>query len=316
MNYFELYPGDYLRDTGHLSMAQHGAFLLLMAAYYGSEKPFPRENDAIYRITKAINSAEKRAAISVADEFFPVGADGLRHNARADEEIAKAQERMDTQPTDRKLSQAERAKRYRDRRAAMFQLLRENGIVLDFNAKAEDLEAAVMGLASRKPSHEASHERDDVPRDVTASRPQTPDPSKSITPEISLADERTLSPGEACAAMRRGGQALQGMNSSHAVLLEALRLGATAQQFEDTAREGASSGKSFGWVVATVKGRLTDAKQPGANHVPAPRESLVQRAARKAIDEERARQALGQDDDGPLVPDDGHVRSSLEHDVR
>ena len=41
MNYFEFYVGDYARDTRHCSLAEHGAFLMLLSAYYATEKPLP-----------------------------------------------------------------------------------------------------------------------------------------------------------------------------------------------------------------------------------------------------------------------------------
>lgn len=190
MNYFEFYPGDYLRDTTRLTLAEHGAYLRLLMAYYSDEQPLPAENDALFRIVSAQNTAEKQAVLKVADLFFPVTRDGVRHNARADAEIAKAQGRMDASPSGRKATQAERAKRYRERRSAMFALLREHGITMDFNVKAEELEAAVMKLAGKGNRHVDRHaERDenrdecdgvtrDMHRDVTASRPQTPDPNK------------------------------------------------------------------------------------------------------------------------------------------
>lgn len=290
MNYFELYPGDYLRDTGHLSLAQHGAFLLLMAAYYGSEKPFSPEKETLFRLTKAVNSSEKQAAISVADEFFPVGVDGLRHNERADEEIAKAQERMDTQPTDRKLSQAERAKRYRDRRAAMFQLLREHGIVLEFNARSEDLEAAVMGLASRNSSHGASRKSDDVPRDVTASRPQTPDPSntpvRATTPETILSDVQTrpVTPGTTAgaiaAALNRKGLRITSQNPN---VIAAAAEGVTVEHLLEL--HEIYPDKPASYLVATARRQRTERANPiapGAKHAQQPghRPSLADRARR------------------------------------
>lgn len=96
MNYFELYPGDYRRDTARLSLAEHGAYLLLMADYYGGEQPLPAAYADLYRITGAQGSAEQKAVRSVANNYFPVADDGLRHNSRADREIEKARKRIDT----------------------------------------------------------------------------------------------------------------------------------------------------------------------------------------------------------------------------
>lgn len=94
MNYYERYCGDYGRDTGDLSLAQHGAYTLMLDHYYSTEKPLPSEHASLYRICRAMNKDEKEAVRAVADKFFPVSEDGLRHNPRADEEIADAQPRI------------------------------------------------------------------------------------------------------------------------------------------------------------------------------------------------------------------------------
>lgn len=96
MNYFEFYPGDYSRDTRHCSLAEHGAFLLLLSAYYATEKPLPADYVALYRICSAMTPEEQAAVRTVADAFFPLADDGLRHNKRADEEIPKALARIET----------------------------------------------------------------------------------------------------------------------------------------------------------------------------------------------------------------------------
>lgn len=96
MNYFELYPGDYLRDTAELTLAEHGSFLLLLAAYYGSERPIPSDNPTLFRLVRAMTDDEKNAVIRVSELFFPISSlDGLRHNKRADEEIVKARARIE-----------------------------------------------------------------------------------------------------------------------------------------------------------------------------------------------------------------------------
>lgn len=97
MNYVEFYPGDYMRDTAHLSLTEHGAYVLLLLHYYATEKPLPNDNPTLFRIARSMGETEKAAVIAVADEFFPVDPiDGLRHSARADRETAKARARVES----------------------------------------------------------------------------------------------------------------------------------------------------------------------------------------------------------------------------
>jgi uncharacterized protein YdaU (DUF1376 family) len=96
VNYFELYPGDYLRDTTRLSLVDHGAYIRLMLAYYGEESPLPADHEELYVIVSAISTVDKAAVRKVADRFFAVCPDGLRHNKRADDEIVKARKRIET----------------------------------------------------------------------------------------------------------------------------------------------------------------------------------------------------------------------------
>ena len=80
-----------MQDTAHLSLAEHGAYTMLLDHYYGSEKPLPNDNTALFRICRAFTQDEQTAVMNVADSFFPVNGDGLRHNKRADKELAKRQ---------------------------------------------------------------------------------------------------------------------------------------------------------------------------------------------------------------------------------
>lgn len=295
MNYFELYPGDYLRDTGHLSLTQHGAFLLLMVAYYGSEKPFPRENDAIFRLTKAINSAEKKAAISVADEFFPVGEDGLRHNARADDEIAKVQERMEG-ADDRKANDAERKRRSRERRAAMFEQLREAGIVPSFDATSAEL----IDLVTR---HVTVKSHVTVSRDGTATRPQTPYTIRATAPNPDtlpvVAPAKPTEAGRACLLMRQAGCVQT--NPSHPSLLAALTEGATPESLANYADLAVKTGKRNPFVYAIAAARGDIAAPPayltpqGATTYATPRKlTAVERVTQNV---RNARIARGEDPD-------------------
>lgn len=92
MDYYKRFMGDYQRDTGDLSLAEHGAYTVLLDHYYSIRKPLPAALDKLYRLCRATTKAEQEAVETVANQFFKVAADGLRHNARADEEIAKWEE--------------------------------------------------------------------------------------------------------------------------------------------------------------------------------------------------------------------------------
>jgi len=41
MIYFEMFPGDYLKDTTRLSLTDHGVYFKLMLAYYSEEQALP-----------------------------------------------------------------------------------------------------------------------------------------------------------------------------------------------------------------------------------------------------------------------------------
>jgi uncharacterized protein YdaU (DUF1376 family) len=85
--YFKLYGGDYVRDTGDLTLEQHGAYLQLLLHYYGRGEPFANNLKPLYRLCRATKKSEKSSVKTVAEKFFPVSKDGLRHNCRADREI-------------------------------------------------------------------------------------------------------------------------------------------------------------------------------------------------------------------------------------
>lgn len=94
MNYWRRYPGDYAADTQHLTLAQHGAYTLLLDHYYAREGPLPMGLD-LFRICRAVTPVEKKAVLAVADEFFPLDGD-VRRNRRADRELAIARQKIET----------------------------------------------------------------------------------------------------------------------------------------------------------------------------------------------------------------------------
>jgi uncharacterized protein YdaU (DUF1376 family) len=91
LNYYERHLGDYAKDTGHLSMLEHGAYTLLLDRYYGTERGIPA--DDAYRQARAKTQAERAAVDAVLREFFTL-TDGCWVKTRVEQEIAKAQKRI------------------------------------------------------------------------------------------------------------------------------------------------------------------------------------------------------------------------------
>lgn len=90
MNFYKRYPADYARKTARLSLAQHGAYTLLLDEIYSTEAPLPADLGELCRLCRAMSKPEQDAVRFVAERFFPVGDDGLRHNSRATEELIEA----------------------------------------------------------------------------------------------------------------------------------------------------------------------------------------------------------------------------------
>src|SRR5215472_11450737 len=88
------YPGDYGRDTAHLSLAQHGAYRLLLDHYYSTGAALPCDAKAVQRICRAFEPSEIEAVVYVLAHFFESQADGY-HNPRADLELAKQAEKRE-----------------------------------------------------------------------------------------------------------------------------------------------------------------------------------------------------------------------------
>lgn len=98
MNYYRRYVGDYMRDTAHLSILEHGAYNLMLDHCYATEKPLPGTLDGLYRLCRAMSRSEQEAVRNVAREFFELRDDGY-HNPRADREVGVAQTTIGKQRT-------------------------------------------------------------------------------------------------------------------------------------------------------------------------------------------------------------------------
>lgn len=91
MNYYEHHLGDYAKDTGHLSMLEHGAYRILLDRYYSTERGIPA--DQAHRLARARSDEECRAVDVVLEEFFDL-VDGTWIHRRVEREIVAANKRI------------------------------------------------------------------------------------------------------------------------------------------------------------------------------------------------------------------------------
>ncbi len=91
MNYYERHIGDYLKDTAHLSLLEHGVYTRLMDVYYTREGAIPANEAA--RLIGARSKDEREALQAVLAEFFTL-ADGLHSQDRCDREVARFKDKQ------------------------------------------------------------------------------------------------------------------------------------------------------------------------------------------------------------------------------
>ena len=95
MKYYKRWIGDYQRDTGHLTMAEHGAFTLMLDVHYATGRSLPRDKEALYRLLRAITKDEQAAVEAVLAQFWTQTDDGWV-NDRAAKEITRSSRLAET----------------------------------------------------------------------------------------------------------------------------------------------------------------------------------------------------------------------------
>lgn len=137
MNYYKHHLGDYAKDTGHLSMLEHGAYRILLDRYYSTEAGIPEGQ--VYRLARARTDDEKAAVDAVLDEFFSL-VDGVWINRRAEEELERfASAQAETEV--RTENERDRVRRHREDRSRLFADLRNVNVIPDWNIKTKELRA-------------------------------------------------------------------------------------------------------------------------------------------------------------------------------
>ena len=92
MNYYERHIGDYLKDTAHLSLLEHGVYARLLDVYYTREGALPEAEAA--RLIGARSKEERAAVADVLAEFFVLTA-GVWAQSRCDAEIERFHDKQE-----------------------------------------------------------------------------------------------------------------------------------------------------------------------------------------------------------------------------
>lgn len=264
MNYFKLWIGDYQRDTAHLSVVEHGAYLLMLQHYYAREKPLP-VGRALHRLLRAEDKAARDAIDAVAAQFWTQTPEGLV-NARADAEISKAAAQAES---NRVVALAREARR----KVARTQHKPST------NAAQTEHESCTNRGTKSEPTHSHSHSHSQTEeRSLTPVGHRERAPVREDLPEPP--DQPPTIPtmaGAVCVAMRAAG--LGSVNPAHPKLLSLLQAGAPIGAFVGAAQDAAARGKGFAYSLAIVEGQLAEARAAIARPGAPPRMSATERAA-------------------------------------
>jgi uncharacterized protein YdaU (DUF1376 family) len=89
--YMPFYVADYLADTTMLTRDQHGAYLLLIMAYWRKRGPLPDRDESLAAAAKC-TPKEWKAIRPFLEPYFKVS-NGVWAHSRIEEELAKADEK-------------------------------------------------------------------------------------------------------------------------------------------------------------------------------------------------------------------------------
>lgn len=238
MNFYPRYPGDYAKKTARLSLAEHGAYTLLLDEVYSTEEPLPADADELCRICRALTKDERAAVIKVADKFFPVGSDGVRHNERADQEIALARPKIDA-------AKANGKKGGRPRKEP-------------------------TGKPNSKPTGFSEHQENENPAETQWQSSPEPEPDSSLRSENTHRAQptdavRVSTPaGEVCRAMKA--QGVFDVAPDNLNLRQLLQSGAEVHEFIAAAQTAVSKRKGFDYALGIVRRTREDAAKAPALH--------------------------------------------------
>lgn len=255
MNFYKRFIGDIQRDTGHLSLAEFGAYDRLLDHYYATGSALPSDIDACCRIARAMTKDEKKAVSSVIGQYFTLTELGYIQK-RVEQELSEAQPKIEA-------NRVNGLKGGRPKGSKNKTQEKPNG----FSEKTQS-----------EPNENLSQSHS---QNTVVSNIHTDTTIPSVTPAAS-----------ACIAIREVydlyHKSPTDISPSNPTLQALIEAGATDAEFRDSALAAMQHNppKGFGWILGRVKGQRKEAANIGPIHngaMPAAigsREAAIQTAAK------------------------------------
>lgn len=234
MNFYKRYVGDIQRDTGHLSLAEFGAYDRLLDHYYATEMPLPADIDACCRIARAMTAPERKAVESILKQYFTLTEAGYTQK-RTEKEIADAKPAM----------VSARLNGQKGGRPKKTQ-----------NTNPNETQEKPSGFSENNPSEtqgESSPEPEPYkPNEVTHSKDVGKTEAQSHVFSVLSAIKQVYDSHN---------KPLNGLSSTNPKFIAAIESGASVQEFIDAAQNAVLNGKEFAYIVGTVFNRRKDAAE-------------------------------------------------------
>jgi len=227
-----LWIGAYLADTMTLTTQQHGAYLLLLFAYWRNRGPLVDDDEDLAAITKATPSEWKKLRQKLA-RFFTI-AEGHWSHTRADKELAKAG-----------VLKAAAVSKARAGAEARWKKARKQ-----CSGDAPSMPGAMLGQCP-------------TPTPIGGKEPiGSSPPDGGGDGEVHEVAPERFAPsvyGSICGAIRRAG--IGAVDPGFPAFRAAVDAGATSDEFVAFAREALDKDQPFKWLIGAVVGERKRAAQ-------------------------------------------------------
>jgi uncharacterized protein YdaU (DUF1376 family) len=230
LNYYERHIGDYLKDTAHLSLMEHGVYSRLLDVYYTREDGIPQGDS--HRLVGARSRDERAAVDTVLREYFRL-ADGVWRQERCDREIARY---LEKQAKARAAAEASWSESGRNARASAKQTTNADAKPMRTHSEGNATRAPVPSLQTPDTSNQTPTSQ---PKAAQVGRASAPPRPPDVTPQV-WAD---------WSALRRSKKAPVTQTVVDGAIAEAKKAGMTLDAFLAEWCQRGSQGLKADWLV-------------------------------------------------------------------